>query len=124
LRAARDFRKVNVLRPLQSALARFFGVSKTAGGLPRVIRISVLNTGRILLDGREVNMSDLRGALEKAKERREIVWFYRQSGGDKPPAEAVEVFQLIVTHQVPVSLSTKPDFSDYLDDGGVSQPRK
>jgi hypothetical protein len=113
-----------VLLPLRSVLARFFGISKTERGLPRIIRISVSNTGRILLDGREVNMCDLRGALEKAQERRETVWFYRQSGGGQPPAEAVEVFQLIVAHQVPVSLSTKPDFSDYLDDRGVSQPRK
>jgi hypothetical protein len=116
--------RVNVLRPLQSVLARFFGVSHAAGSVPGVVRISVFNSGKILLDGKQVSLRDLRRALEEAKERRKTVWFYRQSGGDKPPAEAVEVFQLIVAHQVPVSLSTKPDFSDYVDDRGVPQPRK
>ena len=36
-----------------------------------------------------------------------------------PPAPGAER----VAHQLPVSMSTKPDFSDYVDSQGVSRPR-
>lgn len=62
-------------------------------------------------------------ALEKNRAKRGSVWFYRESGA-QPPGEAVEVFKLIVEHKVPVTLSTKPDFSDFIDEQGVARPRK
>ena len=40
-----------------------------------------------------------------------------------PPPQGQAVIQLIIKHQLPVSMSTKPDFSDYVDDKGVSRPR-
>jgi hypothetical protein len=36
---------------------------------------------------------------------------------------SLAVIQLIIKHQLPVSMSTEPDFSDYVDDKGVSRPR-
>lgn len=41
----------------------------------------------------------------------------------EPPPPGTAVIQLIIKHQLPVSMSTKPDFSDYVDDKGVSRPR-
>jgi hypothetical protein len=32
--------------------------------------------------------------------------------------------QLIIKYKLPVSMSAKPDFSDYVDAKGVSRPRK
>jgi hypothetical protein len=31
---------------------------------------------------------------------------------------------MIIKHQLPVSMSAKPDFSDYVDKDGVSRPRR
>ena len=66
----------------------------------------------------------MRRALEKVKAKRGTVWYYRESGKGEPPAQAIEVFKLIVENKLPVSLSTKPDFSDYVDENGQAQPRK
>jgi hypothetical protein len=34
------------------------------------------------------------------------------------------VVELVVKHRLPISMSTKPDFSDYVDGDGTSRPRK
>lgn len=87
-------------------------------------RISVLATGRILLDGKEATIADVRRALERAKAKKGPIWYYRESGKSGPPPQAVEVFTLIVENNLPISLSAKPDFSDYVDENGQSHPRK
>lgn len=89
-----------------------------------VTRLSVLRTGKILLDGKDATISDVRSALETARAKRGSVWYYRESSKGEPPPQAIEVFKLIVESKLPISLSTKPDFSDYVDDDGQSRPRK
>lgn len=77
-----------------------------------------------MLDGKESTLSEVRKALEGAKAKSGAVWYYRESGKGEPPPQAIEVFKLIVENKLPVSLSTKPDFSDYVDQKGQSHPRK
>ena len=109
----------------QTAIARFFGLTAAEDEASAPItRVSVLSSGKILLDGRAATPADVAQALEQTKTKRGGVWFYRASAGAEPPSEAVEVFKLIVDYKVPVSLSTKPDFSDYIDDHGIARPRK
>ena len=101
-------------------------------GLPRadsspsttVARVSVLLSGRILLDGKEIRLGELKRILEKLKTERGAVWYYRESAKGEPPREAVEVFKLMVESKLPLSLSSKSDFSDFIDDEGQSHPRR
>jgi hypothetical protein len=37
---------------------------------------------------------------------------------------AIEIVKLVVAHKLPISLSSKPDFSDYIDDEGHSHPQE
>ena len=90
----------------------------------RVTRVSVLSTGKVLLDGKDATVAEVRRSLESAKAKRGTVWYYRESGKGEPSSLAIEVFKLIVENKLPVSLSTKPDFSDYVDEKGLSRPRK
>ena len=90
----------------------------------RVTRISVLVAGRILLDGNDATISDVRSALERARAKRGSVWYYRESDKGEPPPQAIEVFKLIVESKLPISLSTKPNFAEYVDDSGQSRPRE
>jgi GTP cyclohydrolase II len=76
------------------------------------------------LDGAETSIGEVKRALEKVKAKRGMVWYYRASGKGEPPVQAIEVFKLIVESKLPISLSTKPDFSDYVDEKGQSLPRK
>ncbi|HYL39216.1 MAG TPA: hypothetical protein VEV17_25075 [Bryobacteraceae bacterium] len=87
------------------------------------LRVSVLASGEILLDGRPVDLQQLDQALEAAKGEKRTVWYYREAPGKDAPARAMEVIQLVVKHKLPISISSKPDFSDYVDAKGGSHPR-
>ena len=68
--------------------------------------------------------AEVKRALERVTAQRGTVWYYRESGKGEPPAQAIGVFKVIVENKPPISLSTKPDFSDYVDENGASLPRK
>jgi hypothetical protein len=89
-----------------------------------VLRISVLTSGKVLLNGKESNLADVKKALEKARSEKAFVWYYRESGKGEPPQQAMEVIKLVIENNLPISMSSKPDFSDYIDDKGQSHPRK
>ena len=45
------------------------------------------------------------------------------AGRGEPPAQAMQVIKLIAGHRLPISMSTKPDFSDVLLPDGSTRPR-
>jgi hypothetical protein len=89
-----------------------------------VLRISALASGKILLEGKETSLPAVKQALEKATKENGTVWYYRENPSSEPPPQAMEVVKLIIANKLPVSFSSKPDFSDYIDEKGRSQPRK
>jgi hypothetical protein len=94
-----------------------------ATGIP-ILRLSVLASGKVLLEGKESNIPEIRKALEKTKASGGVVWYYRENGKDEPPSQAMELIEVIVENKLPISMSSKPDFSDYIDENGQSRPRK
>ena len=90
------------------ALIRPFwgGAEETGSPRTRITRISVLATGKILLDGKEAMIADVRRALERAKAERGSVWYYRESVRSEPPPQAIEVFEVIVERNLPISLGS------------------
>jgi hypothetical protein len=68
-------------------------------------------------------MEALESALQDAEATGMQVWYYRDNPAAQPSSEAFEVFKRIVSHNVPVSLSSRPDFSDYIDEHGNSKQR-
>ncbi len=52
-----------------------------------------------------------------------MVWYHPQNPASEPPPQGPAVIQMIIKHQLPVSMSSRPDFSDYVDSKGVSRPR-
>ena len=88
-----------------------------------VLKLSVLSSGAVLLDGQPIHFEELQRALETAKRDEGIVWYYRESAAQSPPQHALQVLNLVVQNQLRISLSSKPDFSDYVDSKGVSHPR-
>ena len=87
------------------------------------LKISVLASGAILLDGQPGDLELLDAALERAKQDHGQVWYYRELAGAPPPAAGLAVIQRVVQRKLPISLSSKPDFSDWVDGQGVSHPR-
>ena len=79
---------------------------------------------KVLLDGKKSTVAKVKKALKKASSETGTVWYYRESGKGAPPSQAIEIVKLVVENRLPISLSSRPDFSDYIDDEGQSRPRK
>ena len=87
------------------------------------LKVSVLSSGSILLDGMPVALENLRVALEQADRANDRVLYYREDAAAEPPPETKEVLDLVIANKLPISLSSKPDFSDYADRFGQLHPR-
>jgi len=87
------------------------------------LRVTVLANGNILLEGQPATLPELDAALARAKESIGQVWYHRESAGSEATATAKHVIQRITALKLPISLSSKPDFSDWVDAKGVSHPR-
>jgi hypothetical protein len=87
-----------------------------------VAKISVLASGKLLLDGSPTTLTAIDEALQKLQTQHGSVWYYRENADSEPPAIATDVINLIIKHRLPASLSTKPDFSDAVGPDGQSHP--
>jgi hypothetical protein len=89
------------------------------------LKISVLASGAILLDGQPADLDQVDAALQAVKRSNgnAQVWYYREAAGPQPPPQAMAVIQRIMQYKLAISLSSKPDFSDWVDAKGVSRPR-
>ena len=116
---------MNIVREIGSLFLPF-SRSVAYRRLPRdsALQISVLSSGKVLLDGKRASISKVSKALAKARSEKDAVWYYRESGKGELPSQAIEIVKLVVENRLPISLSSKPDFSDYIDDEGHSRPRK
>jgi len=111
--------------PLQFlAFAGLLVVSIAANAAAPIAKVSVLTTGKVLLNGAPTTLQALDTAFAKLGQSSGVVWYYRQAAEAEPPSQAMEVMQLVVKHHLPISMSTKPDFSDAVDANGNAVPRE
>jgi hypothetical protein len=90
-----------------------------------IVKVTVRSSGTVLLDGKKVTLPALEKRFKALKAAKGTVWYHRQNpGAATAPKEATAVVELIIKYDLPVSLSANPDFSDYVDDKGVSRPRR
>ncbi len=94
-----------------------------AADAPPILKVSVFSSGKTLLDGKLTDLKQLSEAFKAAKSRNGQVWYYRENSSSEAPAQAKAVIKLIVENRLPISFSSKPDFSDYMDREGKSHPR-
>ena len=112
-----------MIRSLLAALILAALIVPPASGAEKVARVAVFSSGAVQLDGRPTTLPALDAELGKLKADKGVVWYHRENPASEPPPQGTAVIQLIIKHRLPVSMSTKPDFSDYVDDKGVSRPR-
>jgi hypothetical protein len=94
---------------------------------PPTTRVSMLADGSLLIDGKVGSVKGLDTVLASLGQKGGRVWYYREQAGSEPSpelsAKIKDILDVIIRHQLPVSLSTKPDFSDSIDESGHSHPR-
>ena len=90
---------------------------------PKILKIAVRADGRITADGRAVNVDSLVTILRDLAKTKGEVWYYREAAQSEPHPNALRVLSVIADYSLPISLSTKPDYSDVVDDKGRSTPR-
>jgi hypothetical protein len=88
------------------------------------LKIMVLKNGEIRIANKIVTLREVEAKISQLTQSKGALWFYREPGRDTPPQQATEVIKIAVRYKVPVSVSSKPDFSDELDDKGNYIPRK
>ena len=88
-----------------------------------VAKVSALSDGRLLLNGQPADIGAIKAELGRLKAAGGVIWYYRQNAQSEPTAQAMSVIALVAEQRLPVSMSTKPDFSDYVDEKGNSVPR-
>ena len=89
-----------------------------------VLKVSVLQSGKLLANGADIQLDELDARLSQVKSQNGVVWYYREGGQGEPPPIAMEVVKLVVKQSLPISMSSKPDFSDTIDEQGNSRPRQ
>lgn len=90
----------------------------------KILKIKVLSSGQILLENKSVTLDKLEKELSRLKEKEGAIWYYREQDKAEPPEQAMRVMELVVKYNLPISLSSKPDFSDYIDEKGISHKRE
>ena len=88
-----------------------------------VLKVSVLRSGKLLVDGVPASLADLDAALAKLKSQKGVVLYYREAGQGEssPTAIDIDVMEFVVKHKVPIRFSSKSDFSDAIDEHGASR---
>lgn len=115
-----------MVRVLTSVLAIGWATSVDAQSKlaePPVGKVAVSASGTVSLDGKPTTIDVLRERLADLKKRSGVVWYYRESGKAEPPPQAMQVMKLIADARLPISMSTKPDYSDVLLPDGSTRPR-
>lgn len=89
-----------------------------------VIKIQSYSSGEFTLNGARVTITDMRAAMDAVSDRDTVVWYYREAADTEPTEQQMEALTAILDAGLPISLSTKADFSDYVGADGNSHPRE
>ena len=89
------------------------------------IRIKIAGDGEIVVDDAPLTLEQFQARINACDPTKTIVWYFRENpDAATPPPTAMQVLGIVMTRRIPISLSSKPDFSDVIDDKGVSRPRQ
>ena len=77
-----------------------------------VLKISVLSSGVVLVNGERTMVPLLEPELVALKAQGGEVWYFRESDYPYPGPSGMMVFGLLIKHRVKASVSDRADFSD------------
>jgi hypothetical protein len=113
---------------LLMGLVSFLGCSKAATmNCPGTIYVTVARSGDVQINGKPVAAANVESELTRLRPTAHLVMYYRESADEEPSREQwskiASVLDDVTKLRLPISMSSKPDFSDYIDGQGSSHPR-
>ena len=90
----------------------------------KILKIAITASGQITADGRPTTVEALIPILHQLARDNGGVWYYREAPEADPHPNAMKVLEAIVDQNLPIRLSTKPDYSDFVGDKSRSIPRQ
>jgi hypothetical protein len=78
----------------------------------KVLKIAITASGQISADGRPTTVEALLPILRELAKNKGEVWYYREAPLADPHPNAMKVLSAIVDNNLPIRLSSKPDYSD------------
>jgi biopolymer transport protein ExbD len=88
------------------------------------LKIKVSAGGEITVDGQAVSLEQTSAKLADLKKASGVVLYHRENPQGEPHPNAMKVMKLVADNQLPIRLCAKADFSDSVDEKGVSRPGK
>jgi hypothetical protein len=94
------------------------GKSMAVGPNATILKIAVMADGRITMDGSPTTIDSLRLSLKRLADQKGVVWYYREAGQSAAPSESAEIMKAVIENQLPIRLSSRPDYSDAIGSDG------
>jgi hypothetical protein len=91
-------------------------------GAPQV-KVAVYADGHIVADGHEISLQQLRESFASLSKAHGSVIYFREFPQSEPHPNAMAVVEAIAEAPLPVSFSSKGDFSDVVLPDGTTNPR-
>ena len=102
------------------------GASASMMNCPHVIYVSV-SAATVSVNSEVVAIADIKERLQSLKQSAKYIFYYRENAQSEPTDEewqrSKQILDAMMSLRLPISLSSKPDFSDSIDGQGNSQPR-
>jgi hypothetical protein len=108
--------------PQSTPQAKESAAPMITGSTPKV-QVKVLANGDLIVDGKPATLDEVDQRFAELAKTKGAVMYYREGGEAEPLPNGKRVIELVIKHRLPISISSKPDFSDSIDENGVSHPR-
>ncbi len=103
------------------AIAIFFTCSiQLLAGSNNVLKIAVTQNGNVTANGKRATLAELAHACRDLAKQKGEVWYYREAPKEDPPPIALKVLEIVTRYDLPIRLSSKPDYSDSINEKGES----
>jgi biopolymer transport protein ExbD len=105
--------------------ATFFVLLSAQYAVATDVQIKAFRSGELLVDDVPMTLVELKAKLAQVAETEGLVQYYRDDAENAATPAQMKIIEAIVeAGVVNIQFSTRPDFSDYVDEEGQSQRPK
>ena len=90
----------------------------------KILKVAVFRDGKVEIDGSALSIEDAAQRIGAAAGSETSVFYYREAGAEEPHPNASKIIAAVVEAKLPISLSSEPDFSTYVDENGAIKQRE